>query len=387
MNILYVVSRPLEINTSASIRNRATILGLLENGHRVDLVTTKPDVNHKAFDTSLIPKGIKVKYIYLGGMQNLKRIGNKFPFFEPFKKTIYRWMNKHEVYDSLKGIAAYVDVVEEVSKYDIIISSSDPKSSHLFVYKLLEKNKNIFKGKWIQIWGDPFLGDITLSEKANKRDIEREEKKLLSAADKIVYVSQLTLIEQQKEFFKCRSRMHYVPIPYIEEKKYKLRDLKTVSKIELVYCGDYNSSIRNINPLYEAIKEMKNVHLTICGGSDKPVRNCENITVYGRVSYKRVVEFEKKADILIHLSNLCGAQIPGKIYQYSGTNKPILFLLDGDTKKIKKQFESYGRDEFSENKSREIFMSLKKIINDDENYDPIKKFSKKFVSDQIINSI
>ena len=46
MKILYVVSRPLEINTSASIRNRATILGLVENGHTVDLFTTEPDRNH-----------------------------------------------------------------------------------------------------------------------------------------------------------------------------------------------------------------------------------------------------------------------------------------------------------------------------------------------------
>ena len=45
MKILYVVSRPLEINTSASIRNRATIEGLVELGHNVNIITTEPDEN------------------------------------------------------------------------------------------------------------------------------------------------------------------------------------------------------------------------------------------------------------------------------------------------------------------------------------------------------
>lgn len=36
--ILFIVSNPLEINTSASIRNKAMIEGLLLNGHTVDLV-------------------------------------------------------------------------------------------------------------------------------------------------------------------------------------------------------------------------------------------------------------------------------------------------------------------------------------------------------------
>ena len=46
MKILYVVSRPLEINTSASIRNRATIEGLVELGHNVNIITTEPDEKH-----------------------------------------------------------------------------------------------------------------------------------------------------------------------------------------------------------------------------------------------------------------------------------------------------------------------------------------------------
>lgn len=63
MNILYVVSRPLEINTSASVRNRATINGLIELGHNVTIMTSSPDVNHDAYDSSLSVLGAKTVYV------------------------------------------------------------------------------------------------------------------------------------------------------------------------------------------------------------------------------------------------------------------------------------------------------------------------------------
>lgn len=385
MKILYVVSRPLEINTSASIRNRATILGLIENGHSVDLFTTEPDKNHSAYDESLVPKGVKVKYVRLGGTQNLARVGRKMKILKPIKGYIYKWMNRHEIYDNLKGIINHDgDIDLKVENYDVIISSSDPKSSHLFVERLLEKQKDAFKGRWIQIWGDPFLGDITRTEKKNLEIIRKEERRLLKGADKIVYVSKLTKEEQQKLYPESKDKMSYYPIPYMDENIYQLRNLKSVSTVELAYCGDYNIAVRNILPLYNAVKAMDNVHLTICGGSDKPVESCENVTVYGRVSFEKVQEIEEKADILVHLSNLSGSQIPGKIYQYSGTNKPILFVLDGENERIVAQFEKYKRYIFAENNIESISDKINMAMSEEKKHYAVSAFSKKYIAQQIL---
>lgn len=385
MNILYVVSRPLEINTSASIRNRATILGFIENGHTVDLFTTEPDKNHSAYDESLIPEGVNVKYVRLGGTQNLARVGRKMKILKPIKGFVYRWMNRHEVYDNLKGIINYINDIELKEKnYDVIISSSDPKSSHLFVEKLIERQQDVFKGRWIQIWGDPFLGDITRTDKKNSEIVKREEQRLLSKADKIVYVSKLTKEQQQELYPESRDKMTYYPIPYMNENIFQLRDLKSVSEVKLAYCGDYNVTVRNILPLYNTVKDMKNIHLTICGGSDKPVESCKNVTVYGRVSFEQVREIEERADILIHLSNLSGSQIPGKIYQYSGTNKPILFILDGEIEKVKEQFSQYGRYDFTSNNEQDIEKTIIEMVNANFDYKPVLDFSKTKISKKIL---
>lgn len=389
MKILYIVSRPLEINTSASIRNIATIKGFIENGHEVDIVTTEPDINHLAYDSSMKINNVRTFYLKLGGIQSIARIGRSICFLEPIKKKVVAYMNKRNIYDNLVDIVHHIDVIgTNIKKYDYIISSSDPKSSHLFVYKLLEKYSYLFGGKWIQIWGDPFADDITVKNTVialNKK--KREEAKLLMAADKIVYVSKLTLERQMILYPLVANKMEYCPIPFIEQQNYKLRNLKKNLDIKLAYCGDYDTKIRNILPLYNYVNKTENLHLTICGMSNLRLKSTNKVTVLPRIERNQVKEIEKEADILVHLSNLSGYQIPGKIYQYSGTNKPILFILDGNCDKIVEIFRVYNRYYFSRNDEENLKKTILKIKD---NADvsvinkPVDEFSPSHISKKIL---
>lgn len=369
MRILYVVSRPLEINTSASIRNKATIEGLLELGHSVELITTEPDMRHSNHDNSLKNQKLKTTYIKLKGIQNIARIGRKYDFLRPLKRMVYKLFTKIEIYDNLKNIVNYADKMNITqNNYDLIISSSDPKSSHLFVKKLYEK-KNISNIPWIQIWGDPFLSDITRTNKMFNKKIKSEENKLLKHASKVVYVSQLTLLEQKKIFPQHAGKMQANPIPYLKEKIYPSTDLSKDS-LTFLYTGDYSSNVRNIMPLYEAIKH-SNHKLIICGNTDLKIVGNDRIQIFPRVSYEKVKELELECDVLVHLSNLSGTQIPGKIYQYSGTNKHILFILDGEREVLKKVFEGYHRYIFTDNSKASILETIESVktgLYDKHNY-------------------
>lgn len=385
MKILYVVSRPIEINTSASIRNKATIQGLLSCGASVDLITTEPDKNHFAYDDNLKIQGINVKYIRLGGRENIARVSRKFGLLLPLKRKLSKMISRNSIYDGLVSITKHIDEVDSnLGMYDFIISSSDPKSSHLFVFELLKKNKN-FKGRWIQIWGDPFASDITIDSKKTKQMVD-EEDKLLSRADRIVYVSALTKKKQQEMYPRNAYKMVFQPIPYYEKKIYDIKKLNKNEKLELAYCGDYLSKVRNIMPLYNAITSMEDVHLTICGLSDIKLKNTENVTVLPRVSHAKVEEIEMKSDLLIHLSNSKGTQIPGKIYQYSGTNKPILFILDGDIDELYDCFKVYDRYIFSVNIESDIKETIETFHNEDVvSFCPIEEFDSKKIAEKIIS--
>lgn len=362
MKILYVVSRPLEINTSASIRNRATIEGLVELGHNVNIITAKPDEKHINYDSSIKNPNIETVYLKLGGMQTAARVGRRFRFLKPLKKIVYNHLVKADIYDNLKGITNYVDKLGISDEdYDLIISSSDPKSSHLFVNKMFEK-KLISKTPWIQIWGDPFLSDITRKNKSLNKKIKKEEHKLLNYAAKVIYVSYLTLEEQKNIYPTYAKKMDYIPVPYIKEEIYPKVDLEK-KRLTFLYCGDYHSNVRNIKPLYHAIKETKH-RLIICGNSDIKLENTENISIYPRMNYEKIKKLERESDILVHLSNLSGTQIPGKIYHYSGTNKPILFIIDGDKQKIINMFAKYNRYIFSDNFVLDLNKVFLNISND-----------------------
>lgn len=180
--------------------------------------------------------------------------------------------------------------------------------------------------------------------------------------------------------------MQYVPTPYIDKVLSPNRDLFQKKAINLVYCGDYNSEIRNILPLYYAVLASEKFNLTICGQSDLKLINNTNVSIMPRCSLETVRNLEKEADILVCLSNLKGSQIPGKIYQYSGTNKPILFLLDGDKKGLLYIFGGYERFNFSNNNMEEILLELDNIINNENynRYSVIEEFSKVSVCKKIL---
>lgn len=389
MNILYIVSRPLEINTSASIRNMATINGLIDLGHKVDLITTEFDKNHPNYDSSMVLNDgkINVSYLKLRGVQNIAKIGRKYKSLKFIKKIGYRILNRIEIYDNLKGIINCLSEVDiDDDKYDIVISSSDPKSSHLFILKMYESNI-LNKTPWIQIWGDPFYSDISRKNKLLSRRIQQEEEKLIKHAKKVVYVSKLTLNYQQNKYSKYASKMSYMPIPFVKKEIYLEKDIK-YKENTFIYCGDYSKEIRNIQPLYNAINKTEH-NLIICGNSDFKLADTQNVKVNGRVNFKKVKEIEVKSDVLIHLSNLRGTQIPGKIYQYSGTNKPILFILDGESEALRQTFMKYNRYIFCENNEHSILNALENIyeLNNLVQNKPIEEFSGYKIAAEIIKDV
>src|SRR5690625_2121295 len=102
MRVLLVISRPLEINTSSSIRNRATIAGLLKLGYEVELLTTQFDEHHNNFDPNLKIEGLYTNYIELSGIHKVANFSRKFRMLNFFRKKTKRIMSKLDVYDNLK---------------------------------------------------------------------------------------------------------------------------------------------------------------------------------------------------------------------------------------------------------------------------------------------
>lgn len=330
MNILFVTLTPLEYNESVTKSNYNILCGLLNLGHNVTILM--PTLQHSSIsydDAYLLHNVRKVRIV------NTITIGNKIRTWIKSRKIIGKIYKKLLILDSTREYLLQFNsniVDTQLSEcYDYVISTSDPKTSHLYVRKLIESGLKY--GKWIQHWGDPLSGDITRKEFYPKWVIRLVERNIMKHADKIVYVSPFTKEMIAEVHPTLADKISFVPLPSDECKEQPSPiEQKMQGNLELAYLGDYTSKVRNIMPLYNACNKMNDVNLSIVGYTDLQLKSTSNIKIYPRLPQNEANAFRDRADVSISVCNLRGTQIPGKIYYDASTNKHLLVIVDGDKK-------------------------------------------------------
>ena len=395
MKILYVTTSFLR-NESASIRNISLVNGLVENDVEVDVLTLDYSKElEDSFLKSSVNEKINIKKIdvkkFNSILNKVNSLKNGSKNSSSKKSCLLKMKN------ILKNILFFPDVLCEgiknsddinfTKKYDYIISSSDSKTSHFIAERVIKKN-NFNNIPWIQIWGDPWADDTGLNQLnfLLKKRVENNEKRLLKKADKIFYLSDITAERIKNKY------------PYLKEKVfilYRSYLKKIISKNDNknIVCS-YTGTIKNRNvlPILNAIKNYnenfsKKIILNFYG-----IENNENINFLGydfvnifpRVSFEEVLNIYSKSDILLYVDNLHNSsQIPGKIYDYFGTNKVILALIEG--KETEKFLEKFKRADIYENKEEKI--SLSEVIEKLDSYKVKEEFSPKNIAKKFIQDI
>ena len=410
MKVLVVVGSDLKVNTSANLCHKAYIQGLLENGHHVDILTVgcENDNDMIGFDNdkvnifrypmeSLYEKIGKKIYSHTkknsqqsrnNGGYSAQGGGTQSGIIQSTKRFIHSLYGPYEVYISWERKAF---AFRREDKYDLAISLSFPPVSHHLLYRLIQK-KHVETKKWIQIWEDPWCQDLVFLSLNDKRAIKKaqaEEAHLLRVAEKIVYVSPITLEHQKKMFHESSLKMTWYPVP-----TYYVNNTRTNKRGNMIYgyFGDYSTKIRNLKPFYEAAKKEK-IITNICGSSDKMFLSSDKINVKPRISLEELKPIEDETSVLVFLANLHGGQIPGKIYQYSATEKTILFILDGNEDEQNTLLEYFGKFKryfFCKNTVEDISATIRKIERG-ESRDivncPLTCFSPKEIVGEIISNM
>lgn len=380
MKILFVSMVAFENNTSATIQNKGIVRGLSAINHDVDTMTLRPNQSTISFDATMndISKVIRKPYyieidrkykILMAKKQKSKETVNSNVKGDLLKsilkkcRSLIKIVYKNtQIFDAQKVNVKGVSRLRiDYSEYDVIISASDPKSSHLIVERIFKRNKHC-KAKWVQYWGDPMFNDITRINDWRDGLIKYYENKLIAKADKIIYASPLTLEKQRETFPKLSFKMDYanqVHTTNVQNPAYKNIISNTNIPITVGYFGAYQSTIRNIIPLYNAGNN-STFKLNICGQSDLLLKSTDNISVQGRVPYNIIVQMEEESDILVCICNSRGTQIPGKIYYCTSYKKPIVVILDGEyIKELRSYLEQFKRFILCENQEQ----SIKDAIN------------------------
>lgn len=377
MKVLVINGDCITKNSSANLCHLAYIRGLLSAGHEVTLLSA--DGKDYSLDPSMaIPQEVK-QYTYYGvslyeklslrkQIESAGSSGSVSATLEACKKS----SPKRKIKDytlSLYGVhGIYATFVRKArkfrseDKFDYILSISTPPSSHLLAHNLIKAG--YVKGKhWIQIWEDPWHNDAYGFNGAEK--IRKEEARLLSFAEKVCYVSPLTLDNQKRAYPESAHKMFWQPLPFY----YQSEDVSAsrFDKNRYGYFGDYAPVARNLSPFYEAAKEAR-IEVNICGNPSNLFASTEYIHIHPRLTLDKLKPIEDSTNVLIFLCNRKGGQIPGKIYQYSATNKTILFIMDGTEEEqnvLKEYFGKFNRYVFCQNTVEDIARAIRMIESGD----------------------
>lgn len=389
MKVLYITGSCLTKNTSANMSHNGYVQGLLENGAEVTILMAndswgKTDnklhkwENAKYIEFNSVSFIVKIKSKYIRMPQSnvsdsqaasspessTTKRSLKHHIRNFLKKTFYTLYKPDPVYPLEKTWLKHACKYQSKTKYDLVISNSSPAASHKLAALLIEQKKISYK-RWIQIWEDPWCHDLYGNHSLY---IQNEEHQLLKKAEEVYYVSPLTLHYQKIYFADCAHKMKFIPLPYF---KYESGICTNQQSISFGYFGDYYSHTRNLLPFYEALNE-SGYKGYIYGDNNLQLSSTKHITVSNRVTLDKLEQIQSKTSVLVHLCNLKGGQIPGKIYHYSATEKPILFILDGteeEQKIIQNFFSQYHRYYFCKNNKESI---LKAIIDIHQHYNQYK---------------
>lgn len=385
--ILFITTAYILRNSSAAIRNNSLVKGLVDSGYEVDVCSIEwpTDLSSPFFEKE------KNGNIHLDQLPNIMRIAKIKQSYTP--KESNKWVAR--LRQTLKKLLFFPDECYEwrkvfkwdnLGQYDCLISSSDHKESHFVGLKVKNEMPTI---PWIQIWGDPWSTDVNTLP-CMKSLIAHYESKLLRKADKVVYVSNVTMREMQDRYPQYKNKMFNIPRGFYFEINTPLHDQ---SCIRIVYTGVLSYG-RDPYVLLNALKKMnispQKCIVEIYGNI--PVDMQEQLEAYPYIKLHESVDFEymqdilASASILLYLSNKKGSsQIPGKLFDYMGTNKPILCLVSDTSEPTSMFLKQYKRCLVLRNSESSIMSNWENIVGLSKNgFLPEDQFSPKTIASQVL---
>lgn len=222
---------------------------------------------------------------------------------------------------------AFRRLLEDLSP-DVVITSHEP--ANVLRLGILAQREGI---PWIADLGDPVLADYTPSRwRGHARRLERTTCELASAVV-VTDASARELLRQR--YAQSPDRIHIISQGYPASNPRGPSRTGADAPLSLVYTGSLYS-FRPIEPLLEAVLDMEGVILHVATASPSPALEAAarqasaRVIHHGHLGHGEALALQAQADIVVDIGNRLSAQLPGKIYEYFASARPILHLNGGD---------------------------------------------------------
>mgnify|MGYP001302781391 CR=1 FL=1 len=292
-------------------------------------------------------------------------------------------------------------------KYDAIISVSNPFKSHYIAEKIVEKIKVKKEDiRWIIFEFDPFFYNAEAKiSSIRKIKLFYDESRIFDKCDVIFFTPELYKFYNETLFAKFIKKAipinfaNIAPINCTQEQNAGIEI--DYSKINCLFAGAIYKNIRNPEYMMNTFSKLNSkIHLTILTNYNE-IKNFKinanlvsdrNISIFPFQKRSVVINLMTKSNILVNIGNTVEFQVPGKIFEYISSGKPIIHFS-----KIKNDPTIFYLEKYPlvfivkeyEPITAEIIQNIEHFCfnNKDVNisYDDIKKYYNGFIGCDVAN--
>lgn len=365
MNILVIIGNYYPLSSSVANCTKPLLKSLVENGHNVQLVTNNtegkdiPSVDidgisiHSIGDTYAIQVR-KINSIFEKTKTNkyLKAI-----FIKILKLPYYIRYNLFAKEPgmggwSIKKNMKYCLMLHQKFDFDVMISISQPFTSHLIAQQLNKHCKN--EMMWVLYEFDPYSYNFTFSKhKSIQAQLRKQELAVFASVDKIILTPELYEFYKNKDLGKYYYKMQQVPYMFVYSNRAlgidKEEGILGIEKNCLfAYAGGFYKDIRNPNfalHLFESL-DIKFKFLLFTSYREEEFQRIIDhsfsiFTVMEEVDQNEVISWLLKANFLVSIGNTVEIQVPAKIFEYMSLGKPIIHFSKIPNDPSNKYFNLY----------------------------------------------
>lgn len=244
------------------------------------------------------------------------------------------------------------------NEYDFVITSHEPIVDTLIGLAL--KKRGI---KWIADLADP----ISASYYPGfwRLILKKIEKKVLEKADAII-VTNDAIKNKYNKYVNSKDKILVITQGF-DLKFFKFqKEFNKNDRFTLAYTGSFYKDFRNPEALVKALSRLNfDFELRLAGRLEgflpvfEPIK--QKVKYLGVLPHKEVLKVQASSDVLVYLGNKLENQIPGKIFEYLGSGRPILCIIQSKKDPVEGLVRNLGIGEVCFNEPEGIYQAINKF--------------------------
>lgn len=280
-------------------------------------------------------------------------------------------------------VQAGIDLIDSW-RPEVLVTFAYPFTMTLVGAALKQRRNDLI---WIADYGDPWTGahvaELKLPTWRRKVDAHLEAR-ALARADAVTVTTVPTARLYRRQFPSLADRIHVVTMGYDPDDNDAItpapRADANAGRIILLHAGRLYREARDPTPFIAAVDTCLAADPTIADrfrivllGEVEPairtdIEQSAAATLYefhNWVAVDESVARMKSADYLLLFGNAGNLQIPGKVFQYIGTGRPVFMTCESDDDPTVDVLRQYGRATIVPNRTSDLASALGRVLADD----------------------